>query len=106
AVADFGHFCDRQQEACVVGSRTAVTLGQRAQAGAKMLYEYLSQRLGSNNPNPCELRNRYPFLNADRIFEPRIRTISRHRVAVNCEPVYDQPIINGSDLKLKSPTSL
>ena len=48
AVTDFGHFCERQQEACVVGSRTAVTLGQRAQAGAKMLYEFLSQRLGSN----------------------------------------------------------
>ena len=44
AVTDFEHFCERQQEACVVGSRTAVTLGQRAQAGAKMLYEFLSER--------------------------------------------------------------
>ena len=48
AVTDFEHFCERQQEACVVGSRTAVTLGRRAQAGAKMLYEFLSERLGSN----------------------------------------------------------
>jgi hypothetical protein len=48
AVTDFEHFCDRQQEACVVGSRTAATLGRRAQAGAKMLYEFLNERLGSN----------------------------------------------------------
>ena len=48
AVTDFEHFCERQQEACVVGSRTAVTLRQRAQAGAKMLYEFLSERLGSS----------------------------------------------------------
>jgi len=34
-VTDFEHFCERQ-EACVVGSWTAVTLGQRAQASAKM----------------------------------------------------------------------
>jgi len=48
AVTDVEHFCERQQEACVVGSRTAVTLGQRAQAGAKMLYGFLSERLASS----------------------------------------------------------
>jgi hypothetical protein len=48
AVTDFEHFCERQQEACVVGSRTAVTLGQRAQAGARMLYKFLSDCLRSN----------------------------------------------------------
>jgi hypothetical protein len=49
AVTDFEHFCHRQQEACVVGSRTAVTLGQRAQAGATMLREFLAERLGSDD---------------------------------------------------------
>jgi Family of unknown function (DUF5330) len=48
AMIDFEHFCERQQEACVVGSQTAVTLGQRAQVGAKMIYEFLSERLGNN----------------------------------------------------------
>jgi hypothetical protein len=46
AMTDFEHFCERQHEACVVGSRTAVTLGQRAQAGFKILYELLRERLG------------------------------------------------------------
>ncbi len=57
AVTDIEHFCERQQEACVVGSRTAVTLGQRAQAGAKMLYEFLSKRVGSDQSKPVQTRS-------------------------------------------------
>ena len=47
AMTDFEHFCERQHEACMVGSRTAVTLGQRAQAGFKILYEFLGERRGN-----------------------------------------------------------
>jgi Family of unknown function (DUF5330) len=43
-VADIQHFCERQPEACVVGSQATVTLGQRAQVGAKILYEFLSEQ--------------------------------------------------------------
>ena len=46
AVSDLQHFCDRQPDVCVVGSQTATTLGQRAQVGAKMLYEFLTERFG------------------------------------------------------------
>jgi len=42
-------FCDRQPEACTIGSQTAVAIGHRAQAGAKMLYEYLNEHLGPND---------------------------------------------------------
>jgi hypothetical protein len=45
-VTDMQGFCERQPEACTVGSQAAVALGHRAQAGAKMLYEYLSEQLG------------------------------------------------------------
>jgi len=61
AVTDFEHFCERQQEACVVGSRTAVTLSQRAQAGAKMLYEFLSERLGSNESKAVRIMDSIPL---------------------------------------------
>jgi Family of unknown function (DUF5330) len=47
AVDDMRQFCDRQAEACVVGSQAAVAIGQRAQAGAKMLYEFLNEHFGS-----------------------------------------------------------
>ena len=61
AVTDFEHFCERQQEACVVGSRTAVTLGERAQAGAKMLYEFLSERVGSNKSRSARTTDSVPL---------------------------------------------
>ena len=48
-VTDMGSFCERQPDACSVGSQAAAAIGQRAQAGAKMLYEYLHERFNSSN---------------------------------------------------------
>ena len=45
-VADVRQFCVRQPDACAVGSQALVEFGHKAQAGAKMLYEFLSERLG------------------------------------------------------------
>jgi hypothetical protein len=46
-LADIQQLCNRQPEACVAGSKATVTLGQRAQVGAEMLYEFLSEQLKS-----------------------------------------------------------
>jgi hypothetical protein len=46
AVSDVRQFCTRQPDVCTVGGQAAVALGHRAQAGAKMLYEFLHDRLG------------------------------------------------------------
>jgi Family of unknown function (DUF5330) len=48
-VTDMRSFCERQPDACTVGSQAAVAIGHRAQAGAKMLYEYLNEQLGSHD---------------------------------------------------------
>ncbi len=45
-VADMRGFCDRRPEACSVGAQAAVAFGHKAQAGAKMLYDFLSEKLG------------------------------------------------------------
>jgi hypothetical protein len=42
-VSDLRNFCTRNPEACEVGSQTAVMIGQRAQAGAKMLFELFNE---------------------------------------------------------------
>jgi len=42
AVSDMSGFCERQPEACTVGAQTAAAIGQRAQAGARMVYGFLS----------------------------------------------------------------
>jgi len=48
AFSDVKQFCGRQSDACAVGSQVATALGQRAQAGAKMLYEFLNEHVGQN----------------------------------------------------------
>ena len=45
AVSDMSGFCARQAEACEVGSQAAVVIGQRAQAGARMVYDFISEKL-------------------------------------------------------------
>jgi hypothetical protein len=50
-VADMRSFCGRQPDACSVGSQAATAIGHRAQAGAKLLYDYLSEpRTGDDAP--------------------------------------------------------
>jgi hypothetical protein len=44
-VGDLRQFCTRQPDACTVGSHVATELGYKAQAGAKMLYEFLTESL-------------------------------------------------------------
>jgi uncharacterized protein DUF5330 len=44
-VGDLRQFCARQPDACAVGSQVATALGYKAQAGAKMLYDFLTESL-------------------------------------------------------------
>jgi hypothetical protein len=39
-------FCERQAEACTIGSQAMAVIGHRAQAGAKMIYDYLTVHFG------------------------------------------------------------
>jgi hypothetical protein len=51
-VGDLRHFCTRQPDACTVGSHVATELGYKAQAGAKMLYDFLTEAVASkDSPN-------------------------------------------------------
>jgi Family of unknown function (DUF5330) len=51
-VTDAQKFCERQPDACLFGSQAAVALGHRAQAGAKMIYEFLNEQLGPSETGP------------------------------------------------------
>jgi hypothetical protein len=51
-VSDMRNFCTRQPGACAIGAQAAVALGQRAQAGAKMVFEFLNERYGSRVTGP------------------------------------------------------
>ena len=60
-VTDIQHICERQREACVVGSQTTITLGQRARVGAKILYEFLSGQFGSYGHRPAQITASVPI---------------------------------------------
>jgi Family of unknown function (DUF5330) len=52
ASATFGdmiQFCNRQPQACAAGAQFASAFGQRAEAGAKMLYEIVGEKLAKTN---------------------------------------------------------
>jgi hypothetical protein len=44
AVSDMTQFCTRQPAACAVGGQAASVVGERAQAGAKKVYEFITER--------------------------------------------------------------
>jgi Family of unknown function (DUF5330) len=55
-ISDMRGFCDRQPDACKVGGRIAVVLGHRAEAGARTLFEFVTDRLAREpapTPNPA-----------------------------------------------------
>ncbi len=45
AVTDMSGFCQRQPEACEIGGQAALAIGQRAQAGARMLFDVLHDKM-------------------------------------------------------------
>ena len=49
-VADLRGFCERRPEACAAGIQLANAFGQRAQAGAKIVYEFFGDKLGKGEP--------------------------------------------------------
>jgi hypothetical protein len=51
-VHDLKGFCAREPDACTVGSEVATSMGHRAQAGAKMLYDFLTEALGGHDTGP------------------------------------------------------
>jgi hypothetical protein len=61
AMSDMGRFCARQPEACSVGSQAAVAFGYKAQAGAKMLYDFITDALApaeTGSVSPANARKR------------------------------------------------
>ena len=46
-VGDLRGFCTRQPDACAAGSQVATAIGHRAQANAKMLYDFLNEALAA-----------------------------------------------------------
>jgi hypothetical protein len=48
AVSDMSQFCKRQPAACEVGGQAATVIGHRAQAGARKLYQIITDKRASD----------------------------------------------------------
>lgn len=61
AVGDVRQFCSRQPEACAVGGQAVAAFGEKAQAGARMLHEFLAERRAepASQPAPAVVPGRY-----------------------------------------------
>ena len=44
-VADLSGFCQRRPDACAAGAQLATAFGQRAQAGAKIVYDFVGDKV-------------------------------------------------------------
>jgi len=51
AVSDMGQFCKRQPAACEVGGQAAIVIGQRAQDGARKLYQIITDKPDKKAPD-------------------------------------------------------
>ena len=51
AVSDMGQFCKRQPAACEVGGQAATVIGQRAQGGARKLYQIITDKPEKKAPD-------------------------------------------------------
>jgi hypothetical protein len=49
AVSDMSQFCKRQPAACEVGGQAATVIGQRAQDGARKLYQIITDKRASDH---------------------------------------------------------
>ena len=52
AVSDARGFCDRQPQACAVGGKVAVAIGHKAEAGARMIYDFVAGKLAERPAAP------------------------------------------------------
>jgi Family of unknown function (DUF5330) len=59
-VGDLRQFCTRQPDACTVGSHVATELGYKAQAGAKMIYDFLTEALASREASKESTKDSAP----------------------------------------------
>ncbi|HEX5509084.1 MAG TPA: DUF5330 domain-containing protein [Pseudolabrys sp.] len=73
AVSDMRGFCERQPDACTVGGKIAVAVTEKAEAGARTLYQFITSRMGeqgqstANKVVPASVQGQQTLKQADLI---------------------------------------
>ncbi|MGE0565911.1 MAG: DUF5330 domain-containing protein [Pseudolabrys sp.] len=100
AVNDMRGFCERQPEACVAGGKIAVALGHKAEAGARTIIEFVTNRMSEHSAEPAQTPAVTPAAPAMKSVEASLTTASTApRVRpVTTVPVADRGTLTASDL--------
>ena len=64
AVSDARGFCERQPEACVAGGKVATAIGQRAEAGARTIYDFITAKLAEKSAPAEQVASNKPAARA------------------------------------------
>ena len=104
AVSDMSNFCDRQREACEVGAQTAVAIGTRAQAGARMVFDFINDRAsrGGNELGAHTESHAATKVAAVRNI-PILRGSQSTLQPADTEPAWQGPPVRGESVPLPRP---
>jgi hypothetical protein len=94
-VSDMSSFCERQPKACEVGAQAAAVIGQRAQAGARMVYEFLSDRIARGETGSVTVR-KPPVPDAAPVLRGTLKP-------TDLEPAWQAPPSQGESVPLPRP---
>lgn len=73
AVQDMSQFCTRQPEVCEVGGQAATAIGQRAQGGARKIYQIITDKKPPDHTGSIET-NETAAVSADTLTEDDLKT--------------------------------
>lgn len=85
-VDDMRQFCERQPEACTVGSEAGQVLGERARVGAKQIYDFLHHKIGRRATDAVTARG------ATTIPLPPPRPSQHTLTAADLVPAWQDPV--------------
>lgn len=103
AVSDVSHFCERQADACEVGSQAAVLIGQRAQAGAKLVYDFIHERMTRNETGSVSQTRHPPARSTRPQAVPQFAGSQSTLRAADLEPVWQGPTRRMDSVPLPRP---
>jgi hypothetical protein len=99
AVTDMRGFCDRQPEACVAGGKIAVALGHKAEAGARTIIEFVTNRMSDSAETPANVPGAPATGPVDRSLTTASAGAPRPRT-VRTVPVADRGTLTANDLAM------
>ncbi len=85
--SDLWQFCNRHADACAIGSQAATAFGQRAQAGAKMVHDFIDERMAPRELGAIATKSTRPTPAAPSRTTPSQNTLS----AADLVPAWRSP---------------